>query len=91
MSSDIESVEQPLTNKRRYGERLLAKSELEPFNFLIVYLAIIQGTLVAGQWLSFGPSKYTRATRVRRADMTRFCSGVRGRKPYPIHAPPGAR
>ncbi|KAF1930188.1 MDR efflux pump ABC3 [Didymella exigua CBS 183.55] len=39
-----------------YGGRLLAGSELQPFTFLVVYLAIIQGTLSAGQWLSFGPN-----------------------------------
>lgn len=41
----------------RYGGQLLAKLEIQPFNFLVVYLAIIQGSLAAGQWLSFGPSK----------------------------------
>ncbi|KAJ4376944.1 hypothetical protein N0V86_006382 [Didymella sp. IMI 355093] len=39
-----------------YGGKLLARSELLPFDFLVVYLAIIQGTLSAGQWLSFGPN-----------------------------------
>jgi hypothetical protein len=35
----------------------LATGELQSFSFLVVYLAIIQGSLAAGQWLSFGPSK----------------------------------
>ncbi|XPT01488.1 hypothetical protein M3J09_010623 [Ascochyta lentis] len=39
-----------------YGGTLLAKAELQPSNFLVVYLAIIQGSLAAGQWLSFGPN-----------------------------------
>ncbi|KAF2799535.1 ABC multidrug transporter-like protein [Melanomma pulvis-pyrius CBS 109.77] len=39
-----------------YGGTLLASLELQPFNFLVVYLAIIQGSLAAGQWLSFGPN-----------------------------------
>jgi ATP-binding cassette subfamily B (MDR/TAP) protein 1 len=34
----------------------MANGELVAYNFLIVYLAIIQGSLAAGQWLSFGPS-----------------------------------
>ncbi|KAF2655857.1 ABC multidrug transporter-like protein [Lophiostoma macrostomum CBS 122681] len=38
-----------------YGGTLLATGELQAFNFLVVYLAIIQGSLAAGQWLSFGP------------------------------------
>lgn len=41
----------------RYGGSLLAAGTLQSFNFLVVYLAIIQGSLAAGQWLSFGPSK----------------------------------
>jgi hypothetical protein len=40
----------------RYGGTLMANGELMAYNFLIVYLAIIQGSLAAGQWLSFGPS-----------------------------------
>jgi ATP-binding cassette subfamily B (MDR/TAP) protein 1 len=40
----------------RYGGTLMARGELMSYNFLVVYLAIIQGSLAAGQWLSFGPS-----------------------------------
>ncbi|KAF2679024.1 ABC multidrug transporter-like protein [Lentithecium fluviatile CBS 122367] len=39
-----------------YGGLLLSKLHITPFNFLVVYLAIIQGSLAAGQWLSFGPN-----------------------------------
>ncbi|KAJ4377256.1 hypothetical protein N0V83_000079 [Neocucurbitaria cava] len=39
-----------------YGGTLLANFEIQAFNFLVVYLAIIQGGLAAGQWLSFGPN-----------------------------------
>ncbi|KAL6706257.1 hypothetical protein ACN47E_005992 [Coniothyrium glycines] len=39
-----------------YGGTLLAHGELNSFTFLVIYLAIIQGTLQAGQWLSFGPN-----------------------------------
>jgi ATP-binding cassette subfamily B (MDR/TAP) protein 1 len=42
-----------------YGGKLLAGGTLQSFNFLVVYLAIIQGSLAAGQWLSFGPSKFS--------------------------------
>ncbi|KAK7182630.1 ABC transporter [Paraphaeosphaeria sporulosa] len=37
-----------------YGGNLLAEYKLWPFNYLVVYLAIVQGSLAAGQWLSFG-------------------------------------
>lgn len=40
----------------RYGGTLLVTGDLMAYNFLVVYLAIIQGSLAAGQWLSFGPS-----------------------------------
>jgi len=39
-----------------YGGMLLSRFEILAFNFLVVYLAIIQGSLAAGQWLSFGPN-----------------------------------
>jgi ATP-binding cassette subfamily B (MDR/TAP) protein 1 len=39
-----------------YGGRLLANYEYYPFNFFIIYIAIIQGSMAAGQWLSFGPN-----------------------------------
>ncbi|KAF2826675.1 ABC multidrug transporter-like protein [Ophiobolus disseminans] len=39
-----------------YGGTLLANGSLQSFNFLVVYLAVIQGSLAAGQWLSFGPN-----------------------------------
>ncbi|CAI6336290.1 unnamed protein product [Periconia digitata] len=39
-----------------YGGRLLSRLEISSFEFLVVYLAVIQGTLAAGQWLSFGPN-----------------------------------
>jgi ATP-binding cassette subfamily B (MDR/TAP) protein 1 len=39
-----------------YGGRLLANYEYYPFNFFVIYIAIIQGSMAAGQWLSFGPN-----------------------------------
>ncbi|OCL14368.1 ABC transporter-like protein [Glonium stellatum] len=39
-----------------YGGKLLANYEYLPFNFLVVYIAVVQGSLGAGAWLSFGPN-----------------------------------
>ncbi|KAF2642180.1 ABC multidrug transporter-like protein [Massarina eburnea CBS 473.64] len=39
-----------------YGGKLLSHAEITSFEFLVVYLAVIQGSLAAGQWLSFGPN-----------------------------------
>ncbi|KFA79500.1 hypothetical protein S40288_05346 [Stachybotrys chartarum IBT 40288] len=36
-----------------YGGQLLASHEYSPFQYMIVYIAVIQGGLNAGQWLSF--------------------------------------
>ena len=38
-----------------YGGQLLARHEYTPFNYLVVYLAVVQGSTSAGQSLSFGP------------------------------------
>ncbi|KAH7349022.1 ABC multidrug transporter-like protein [Pyrenochaeta sp. MPI-SDFR-AT-0127] len=58
-----------------YGGTLLASSEIQPFNFLVVYLAIIQGCLAAGQWLSFGPNiaqVSAASNRIKSARMQKF-------------------
>ncbi|KAF2008796.1 ABC transporter-like protein [Aaosphaeria arxii CBS 175.79] len=39
-----------------YGGNLLSQYELWPFDYLVVYFAVVQGSLAAGQWLSFGPN-----------------------------------
>ncbi|KAK0119280.1 hypothetical protein ONS95_008128 [Cadophora gregata] len=39
-----------------YGGILLSRFEYAPFNYLVVYLAIVQGSISAGQFLSFGPN-----------------------------------
>ncbi|KAF2647760.1 ABC transporter-like protein [Lophiostoma macrostomum CBS 122681] len=39
-----------------YGGDLLSEYKLWPFNYLVVYLSVVQGSLAAGQWLSFGPN-----------------------------------
>ncbi|CAG8983020.1 hypothetical protein HYALB_00010146 [Hymenoscyphus albidus] len=39
-----------------YGGQLLADFEYTPFSYLVVYLAVVQGSTSAGQSLSFGPN-----------------------------------
>ncbi|KAL3419339.1 ABC transporter [Phlyctema vagabunda] len=39
-----------------YGGTLLARGEYGPVAFFVVYMAIIQGSEGAGNWLSFGPN-----------------------------------
>ncbi|KAM3083530.1 hypothetical protein ACMFMG_004178 [Clarireedia jacksonii] len=51
-----------------YGGQLLASHEYTPFNYLVVYLAVVQGSTTAGQSLSFGPNiaqAFAAATRIR--------------------------
>jgi ATP-binding cassette, subfamily B (MDR/TAP), member 1 len=35
----------------------MLKLEYTSFQYMIVYIAVLQGGLGAGQWLSYGPSK----------------------------------
>ncbi|KAI1816680.1 ABC transporter-like protein [Poronia punctata] len=39
-----------------YGGTLLITGEYATFNYLVVYIAVIQGAMGAGQWLSFAPN-----------------------------------
>ncbi|KAM0318437.1 hypothetical protein ACHAO8_001828 [Botrytis cinerea] len=51
-----------------YGGQLLADHEYTPFNYLVVYLAVVQGSTTAGQSLSFGPNvaqAFAAADRIR--------------------------
>lgn len=32
--------------------------EYVPFQYVVVYIAVLQGGMGAGQWLSYGPSKF---------------------------------
>ncbi|POS71073.1 ABC transporter [Diaporthe helianthi] len=41
---------------RRLGTRLLASHEYTPFQYILVYNAVVQGALATGAWLSFGPN-----------------------------------
>ncbi|KAH5553229.1 hypothetical protein HBI25_173440 [Parastagonospora nodorum] len=82
-----------------YGGTLLATGELQSFSFLVVYLAIIQGSLAAGQWLSFGPNfaqvsaaasriRAMRPTNMEEKDAT--CGGlICPERPIPFSRVPG--
>jgi ATP-binding cassette subfamily B (MDR/TAP) protein 1 len=51
-----------------YGGQLLASHQYTPFNYLVVYLAVVQGSTSAGQSLSFGPNvaqAFAAARRIR--------------------------
>lgn len=39
-----------------YGGQLLGDHEYSPFQYMVVYVAVLQGGMSAGQWLSFGPN-----------------------------------
>ncbi|OAA65488.1 spermidine/putrescine import ATP-binding protein potA [Niveomyces insectorum RCEF 264] len=39
-----------------YGGKLMADHEYLPFQYVVVYIAVLQGGMGAGQWLSFGPN-----------------------------------
>ncbi|KAI0403945.1 ABC transporter-like protein [Xylaria palmicola] len=39
-----------------YGGTLLVTGEYMTFNYLVVYIAVVQGAIGAGQWLSFAPN-----------------------------------
>ena len=40
----------------RYGGKLLAEGEYVTFQYLVVYIAVMQGGMAAGQWLSYAPN-----------------------------------
>lgn len=40
-----------------YGGTLLAKREYGLVDFFVIYTAVVQGAIAAGQWFSFAPSK----------------------------------
>jgi len=39
-----------------YGGKLMAEHEYWPFQYVVVYIAVMQGGIGAGQWLSFAPN-----------------------------------
>ncbi|KAF2119201.1 ABC transporter-like protein [Lophiotrema nucula] len=68
-----------------YGGHLLSNYELWPFNYLVVYLAVVQGSLAAGQWLSFGPNIAQASSAVKRIGALRTSENRGGSlSPLPI-------
>jgi ATP-binding cassette subfamily B (MDR/TAP) protein 1 len=59
-----------------YGGQLLARREYTPFNYLVVYLAVVQGSTSAGQSISFGPTS-RKPSRLR--SVSRACDPLRTR------------
>ncbi|KAK3332340.1 P-loop containing nucleoside triphosphate hydrolase protein [Cercophora scortea] len=39
-----------------YGGNLMLNHEYLPFQYIVVYIAVLQGGMGAGQWLSYGPN-----------------------------------
>lgn len=39
-----------------YGGQLLGDHEYDPFQYMVIYIAVLQGGMSAGQWLSLGPN-----------------------------------
>ncbi|TLS26950.1 hypothetical protein PpBr36_05078 [Pyricularia pennisetigena] len=39
-----------------YGGKLMADHEYLPFQYIVVYIAVLQGGMGAGQWLSYAPN-----------------------------------
>lgn len=39
-----------------YGGQLLGDHEYNPFQYMVIYIAVLQGGMSAGQWLSLGPN-----------------------------------
>lgn len=54
-----------------YGGQLLATHEYDPFQYMVVYIAVLQGGMSAGQWLSFGPNIANAISAVDRILSTR--------------------
>lgn len=54
-----------------YGGQLLASHEYEPFQYMVVYIAVLQGGMSAGQWLSFGPNIANATSAAERILFTR--------------------
>ncbi|KAI9653220.1 MAG: hypothetical protein M1821_007651 [Bathelium mastoideum] len=64
-----------------YGGQLLADREYSPFNYLVVYLAIVQGSTSAGQSLSFGPNIAQATAAADRIRQMRFRVRTGSREP----------
>lgn len=52
------TFDEMLLMRDRYGGNLMLNHEYIPFQYVVVYIAVLQGGMGAGQWLSYGPSKF---------------------------------
>ncbi|KAI0397009.1 ABC transporter-like protein [Xylariaceae sp. FL0594] len=55
-----------------YGGTLLVSGEYMTFNYLVVYIAVVQGAIGAGQWLSFAPNIAQAAAAANRIQSMRM-------------------
>ncbi|KAI1339085.1 ABC transporter-like protein [Xylariaceae sp. FL0016] len=62
-----------------YGGRLLVAGEYITFQYLIVYISVVQGAIGAGQWLSFLPNIAQATAAANRIQATRAKDDEAGR------------
>ncbi|KAI1362090.1 ABC transporter-like protein [Xylaria arbuscula] len=62
-----------------YGGTLLISGEYMTFNYLVVYIAVVQGAIGAGQWLSFAPNIAEAAAAANRIQAMRVSDRADGR------------
>ncbi|KAI1390675.1 P-loop containing nucleoside triphosphate hydrolase protein [Hypoxylon trugodes] len=62
-----------------YGGTLLVAGEYQTFQYLVVYIAVVQGATGAGQWLSFGPNIAQATAAANRIQAMRNKEGGDGR------------
>ncbi|KAF2973302.1 hypothetical protein GQX73_g319 [Xylaria multiplex] len=61
-----------------YGGTLLVSGEYMTFNYLVVYIAVVQGAIGAGQWLSFAPNIAEAAAAANRIQAMRIPDRISG-------------
>ncbi|KAI0914184.1 ABC transporter-like protein [Ustulina deusta] len=61
-----------------YGGTLLISGEYMTFNYLVVYIAVVQGAIGAGQWLSFAPNIAEAAAAANRIQAMRVSDRPEG-------------
>ncbi|RWA10232.1 hypothetical protein EKO27_g4867 [Xylaria grammica] len=61
-----------------YGGTLLVNGEYMTFNYLVVYIAVVQGAIGAGQWLSFAPNIAEAAAAANRIQAMRVPDRIGG-------------
>ncbi|KAK3375917.1 P-loop containing nucleoside triphosphate hydrolase protein [Lasiosphaeria ovina] len=62
-----------------YGGNLMLNHEYLPFQYMIVYIAVLQGGLGAGQWLSYGPNIAKASVAASRIIDMRFDDHIDGK------------